>query len=300
MRMRAGWGDEGGARLCIGWSAFVSRKTEFRVQTGSCADMSLGDTHRNLIERTDEAFKPPVFKPNISAGNRLSNRLRRFLDLQAGSIWHDMRMALPQISGSVLDIGCGAQIYRELVPAGVRYFGIDTIDAKARFGYEMTDTHYFSGDDWGIEDETFDMAIATEVLEHIQDPAAFLCRVHQCLRPGGRLLLTVPFAARWHFIPYDYWRFTPSCLNKLLTTAGFQDVCVKARGNPLTVACYKVMALLLMLLFGSGAHRPGWSRRALGIVLLPVLGLVAGIANLSLHADWGDDCLGYTVMARRP
>jgi SAM-dependent methyltransferase len=214
---------------------------------------------RNLVESPAEDFRPPVFKPNTSARNRLENRLRRFLDLQAGSIWCDLRAELGLAAGKLIDIGCGAQIYRSLVPAQVAYHGVDTSNAKARFGYGVPDTHYFDGDDWGVEDATFDTALCTEVLEHIPDPAAFLARTHRCLRPGGRLVLTVPFAARWHFIPLDYWRYTPSSLHRLLTAAGFNDVCVRARGNPLTVACYKVMTLLLMLLFSSKPSRPASS-----------------------------------------
>jgi SAM-dependent methyltransferase len=256
-------------------------------------------TRRNLVDRTAEDFKPPVFKPNTSARNRLENWLRRFLDLQAGSAWRDLRDELGAAHGKVLDIGCGAQVYRDLLPQQVTYHAIDTSDAQARFGYSMPDTHYFDGDDWGVENGAFDMALCTEVLEHIPDPAAFLARAHRCLRPGGRLVLTVPFAARWHFIPYDYWRYTPSGLNRLLTDAGFSDVSVQARGNPLTVACYKVMTLLITLLLGSGTGISGAAKRALGVLLLPLLAALACVANLSLPADWGDDCLGYTVTARR-
>jgi len=250
---------------------------------------------RNLVEAAEEDFKPPIFKPNTSVWNRLENRLRRSIDLQAGSIWRDLRQELKQARGSLLDIGCGAQIYRELVPDSVAYHGIDTSDAKARFGYEVADTHYFDGDDWGVADCTFDIALCTEVLEHIAEPVGFLARTYNCLRPGGLLILSVPFAARWHFIPHDYWRYTPSSLDLLLRGAGFDQIRVLARGNPLTVACYKVMALPLMLLFGSGL-----GRRAAGVLLLPFLGVIACIANLSFATDWGDDCLGYTVIARRP
>jgi SAM-dependent methyltransferase len=250
---------------------------------------------RNLVEQGVEDFKPPVFKQDTSARNRLKNWLRRFLDLQAGSAWRDLRRELASARGRLLDIGCGAQVYRDLVPPEVVYRGIDTADAKARFGYDVPDTHYFEGNDWGVEDGSFDVALCTEVLEHIPAPADFLARTCRCLRPGGRLVLTVPFAARWHFIPYDYWRYTPSSLNLLLRAAGFDDVTVLARGNPLTVTCYKVMALQLAPLFGGG----GPAKRVVAILLLPVLGVLACIANLSLAADWGDDCLGYTVTARR-
>ncbi len=252
---------------------------------------------RNLVHDTGESFKPPAFKPNASALNRAENWLRRFVDLQAGSIWRDVRSELAGAQGTLLDIGCGAQLYRALLPRGVAYSGIDTVDAAERFGYATPGTTYFSGDDWGVEDGSFDTALCTEVLEHVPDPAAFLRQACRCLRPGGRLAMTVPFSARWHFTPYDYWRFTPASLNTLLTGAGFGQVRVLARGNPLTVACYKAMALPLMLLPGPGA-RP--LRLVAGVLLLPVVGLLACIANLSFGADWGDDCLGYTVTAEKP
>ncbi len=253
-------------------------------------------SRRNLVDFTGETFKPPTFKPNSSAFNRAENWLRRFLDLQAGSIWRDVRDELGGAHGNLLDIGCGAQVYRSLLPRGVAYVGIDTVDARAHFGYETPQTQYFAGDDWGVEDGSFDVALCTEVLEHVPDPAGFLLRACRCLRPGGRLVMTVPFSARWHFTPYDYWRFTPASLNTLLTAAGFAEVRVRARGNPLTVACYKAMALPLMLLLGPKA---GPFRAAAGVMLLPVVGLLACVANLSFGADWGDDCLGYTVTAVR-
>jgi len=259
---------------------------------------------RNLIHAPPEVFKPPVFKPNTTLRNRAENGLRRFLDLQSATAWRDMQTELAGISGSLIDIGCGAQVFRPLVPQGVRYLGIDTADAKARFGYDVPDTLYFEGDDWGVAPGSFDAALCTEVLEHIADPLPFLRRIHACLRPGGSLILTVPFAARWHFVPYDYWRYTPSSLEMLLRAADFGDITVTARGNPITVACYKVMALVLILLFGDGARLGDGARRsplrlAGGLLLLPLLAGAACLANLTLNGDWGEDCLGYTVTARR-
>ena len=63
-------------------------------------------------------------------------------------------------------------------------------------------------------------------MEHVPEPAGFLAEASRCLRPGGRLLLTVPFAARWHYIPHDYWRFTPSALERLLSAAGFDRIAI--------------------------------------------------------------------------
>jgi len=255
---------------------------------------------RNLLETIGEEFSPPVFKPNTTLYNRTVNWLRRAIDLQANTIWRDLRNELRNVEGDLLDIGCGAQVYRALLPADINYRGIDTKDARDRFGYDIPDTHYFTGSDWGIPEASIDTAICTEVLEHIAEPKTLLAQAHNALRPGGCLIMTVPFAARWHFIPYDYWRYTPSGLDLLLTAAGFEDVRVMARGNPLTVACYKAMALPLALLLGTRAGPMRVVQRALGIVSLPIVGILAAIANLTLDDEWGDDCLGYTVTARRP
>jgi SAM-dependent methyltransferase len=228
------------------------------------------------------------------------NAIRRLLDLQANSVWQDLAKELPKVQGSILDIGCGAQVYRILLSPSVSYLGLDTEDAKAHFGYEVPDTLYFSDNNWPVEDASFDWVLCTEVLEHIPDPSAFLDQIATTLRPGGGLLLTVPFAARWHYIPYDYWRFTPSGLQRLLQQAGFDEITIHARGNPLTVGCYKLMALPLMLLFTADKrHFHKGIKQAAGVLLSPCLLLAAALANFTLNMDWGDDCLGYTVFARR-
>ena len=144
------------------------------------------------------------------------------------------------------------------------------------------------------------VVLCTETLEHVLETRRFLAEAARCLAPGGTLLLTIPFAARWHFIPYDYWRFTPSSLNHLLTATGFHNVRVYARGMPVTVACYKAMAVILQFLLPQNKSRPSsLLLRLVGILLLPLFLVLALIANLSLLGAGGDDCLGYTIFAVR-
>jgi SAM-dependent methyltransferase len=258
------------------------------------------ESRRNLAESFSEYWRPPVLLSGVNRIQRLMSAMRRFFDLQAGTIWRDFSKELPAASGTVLDVGCGAQPYRRLLPAHVHYIAIDTADASKHFGYEAPGTRYFTGDRWPVEDESVDLILCSEVLEHVSDPGIFLSEMYRCLRPGARVLLTVPFAARWHFIPFDYWRYTPAGLKQLLTKANFEQVIVYARGNPLTVACYKMMALLLPLLFPQNVSLSRViASRIFGFLALPVIILLAGISNLSSGIDWGNDCLGYTVSARR-
>jgi SAM-dependent methyltransferase len=234
---------------------------------------------RNLALRETESWRPPALRdPTL---------LRRLGDLQLASIWRDLRPLLAHETGRVLDVGCGEQPYRSLLTRASSYQGLDIADADERFGYARTDTLYVNGYPWPVPDGSVDLALCTEVLEHVLEPALLLSEVQRCLRPGGRLLMTVPFAARWHFVPYDYWRFTPSAITHLLRDAGFVNVKIYGRGNPVTVAAQKVLALIAPL--GS-----------LRVPLVPIAAAAALVGHWSLKRDWGEDCLGYTVVAWQP
>jgi 2-polyprenyl-3-methyl-5-hydroxy-6-metoxy-1,4-benzoquinol methylase len=254
----------------------------------------------NLLSLQEEQWRPPVYLKREGWFNRLKLMAYGFLDLQYATINRDLSIVLPKVRGTVLDVGCGVQPYRGLFDPSVKYIGIDTTNSKTHFGYETPDTLYYSGDRWPVENISVDFILCTETLEHVQDPTVFLKEAARVLRPSGEMVLTVPFAARWHFIPYDYWRYTPSGLQVLLEKAGFGDIQVYPRGNSLTVACYKVMAFIFGLLFPASAHHlPASFYRICGILFLPILLPVAIVANLTIGMNGAADCLGYTVIAER-
>ena len=253
-----------------------------------------------MTQNGSERWRPPVYSPVKTPRQKLFHAIRCFVDVQAGSVWSDLVAELPHFRGRVLDVGCGSQPYRGLLSREAQYIGIDIADAEEHFGYKMPDTIYYQGDIWPLEDASVDYILCTETLEHVADPVPFLAEAARVLRPGGMMLLTVPFSARWHFIPYDFWRFTPSSLKHLLTQAGLEDVSVYARGNAVTVACYKVMALIVPLLFPQdGTLVTKAVRMLIGLLLLPFFLILAVVSNISLKGRGGDDCLGYTVLALR-
>lgn len=256
---------------------------------------------RNLVNSKTEQWRPPLFGSNNTFKDRIISSARRFFDLQAGSIWKDMSILLPEQKGKILDVGCGAQPFRPLLGKDTIYTGLDTNDAKAHFGYEIPDTVYYDGDKVPFDNETFDVVLCTETMEHVLDCSRFVSELNRVLRPGGTLLATVPFSARWHFIPYDYFRYTPSSLNHLLSEASFENVKVYARGNEVTVACYKVMALFLPLIFTPPpSFIAKWLCRLIGLIFVPLIIVLAIIANASFSfTSGGDDCLGYTIIANK-
>ena len=257
-------------------------------------------TGEDALGSPPEAFRPPRHERITGRASRWRERLRALADLQLGSIRRDLAKLLPHAAGTLADVGAGAQPFRDLVPSGVRYLAVDIEESEARFGYRTSDTRYFTGSVLPLADGEADTVLCTETLEHVREPLAFLSELRRVLAPSGRLILTVPFAARWHFVPQDYWRFTPSGLAHLLARAGFGEVRIYPRGGALAVAGYKTLGFILLLLVGSGRQGTvALLARLAGILALPIGALAAAAGHVGLaFPGTAEDTLGYTVLAR--
>lgn len=59
-----------------------------------------------------------------------------------------------------------------------------------------------------VKDETFDLIVCTEVLEHVNDPFAVVNELRRMLKIGGVVAVSTPFNFRIHGPLPDNWRFT--------------------------------------------------------------------------------------------
>jgi SAM-dependent methyltransferase len=151
----------------------------------------------------------------------------------------------------VLDLGCGAgRFVAALREAGAEAVGVEIAEAaleRARRNAPGADLRLVEPDgSLPFEHASFDLVWCSEVLEHVADTAQALLEVRRVLRPGGRLLVTVPFHGRVkaalialarfdaHFDPLgQHLRFyTRSSLARTLDASGFDDVVVRAWGGP--------------------------------------------------------------------
>jgi SAM-dependent methyltransferase len=71
--------------------------------------------------------------------------------------------------------------------------------------------------------ERFDLIIADQVFEHLKWPYRAARNVLTMLRPGGHLLITVPFLVRIHKSPTDCSRWTEEGLSYFLQECGFLE-----------------------------------------------------------------------------
>ncbi|HIJ87641.1 MAG TPA: methyltransferase domain-containing protein [Desulfuromonadales bacterium] len=239
---------------------------------------------------------PPV--ANNPPGNTFAGKaiffVRSLLDMQVSSVYRDLRPWLEERSGTLLEVGCGAQPYRYLVPDGCRYTGLDSEEAEANFAYRLPDTIYYGGGQFPFEDGSFDNLFHTEVLEHVYHAGQFLAECRRVLKPGGGMFFTVPFQARYHYIPHDFFRYTPAALERMLDEAGFTEIAIRPRGSDITVAANKCISVFYRWL------RSGLPGIVAGAVISPFALATLIVGWLSLRLTFGsyDDCLGYTVTAR--
>lgn len=121
----------------------------------------------------------------------------------------------------VLDAGAGRGPYRHLF-RHARYEAADFA--------ELPTTTYTKLDyvcnlvDIPVEDGRFDRILCNQVLEHVDDPPRVVKELFRVLKPGGRILVTVPLFYQEHQKPYDFFRYTRFALERLFTDAGFADV----------------------------------------------------------------------------
>jgi SAM-dependent methyltransferase len=135
--------------------------------------------------------------------------------------WVAARAASVPPFSRVLDVGAGRAPYRSLF-AHCEY---ETQD----FGEEPSTVGAYTALDYRcditaipVADESFDVVLCTEVLEHVPHPVAALRELGRILRPGGRLFLTAPLGSFLHQEPYHFYGgFTPHWYRKFMPEAGF-------------------------------------------------------------------------------
>src|ERR1035437_5812332 len=158
-----------------------------------------------------------------------------------------MAQFAPQLSGKLLDVGCGSEPYRSLFTVDT-YIGLD-IDSDASRQRGVADQLY-DGGVFPFSDGAFDPALCNQVLEHVFNPDVFLGEIARVLKPGGRLLLTVPFVWDEHEQPYDFARYSSFGLRAILEKQGLKILIHKKLGADPSVLFHLANAYLFKISMG--------------------------------------------------
>jgi SAM-dependent methyltransferase len=135
----------------------------------------------------------------------------------------------------VLDLGCRDGALTQAYLEGNDVVGVDADrEALADAGRLGIETHWADLDQpLELEEASFDVAVAGELLEHLRDPQRLVAEILRVLRPGGTFVASVPNAYRLknrlQFLrghapehdPTHLQMFSPGDVRALL--AGFED-----------------------------------------------------------------------------
>lgn len=127
----------------------------------------------------------------------------------------------------ILEIGCGTGHNLPMLAAFGRVEAIE-IDpaarhiASERLGREVSAAPLPALP--GIERGAYDLIAVLDVVEHIEDDVAALKAMRDCLKPGGKILITVP-AHQWMWSAHDvvnhhHRRYSKATLARAIAAAG--------------------------------------------------------------------------------
>jgi len=211
---------------------------------------------------SDGSRVPPPWEGAVGTGGRTgggpvivaAGLCHTFIDYY-GEVREDVLPFVPAAAREVLEIGCGRGLTGEFLQRtlGCRVTGVELNPEVARDAARRLHLVY-PGDVQTIEilppGDGFDAVLALEIFEHLTDSERFLARARELLRPGGRLVLSVPnvghwavvedlLAGRWDYLPigllcYTHYRFfTRRTLADWLARCGFERAEIVAQTTEL-------------------------------------------------------------------
>lgn len=118
----------------------------------------------------------------------------------------------------IIDVGCGISSVLHFIP-GERY-GIDPLAEYYKLYYQYPEGIKISrgyGEDIPYQENFFDVAFCSNVIDHVQEPDKTISEIYRVLKPAGQLVLTVEcFDKTLKRDPAHPWSLTVEDVEKLL------------------------------------------------------------------------------------
>jgi len=128
----------------------------------------------------------------------------------------DLSEFKPWLKGKVLNAGAGWRDVSHLIEGELTNQDITWP------GDERTNIHIHSPlHHIPVESNFFDAILCIAVLEHVENPEEVVPELYRVLKPGGHLILEVPFLQPEHKVPTDFQRYTRDGLVRLVSHHGF-------------------------------------------------------------------------------
>ena len=143
---------------------------------------------------------------------------------------------------------------------------------------------FYDGKAFPITSCSVDKVISNQVLEHVFTQDLFISEIHRILKPGGLLLLSVPFVWDEHETPYDYIRYTSFGIRHFLINNGF-EITEQLKNTSYLETVFQMLSAYVALI-SSGLNK--YIRAPIIVFLCSVIQLIGIIASkvLSRREDF--------------
>lgn len=176
--------------------------------------------------------------------------------------------------GKLLDVGCGVKPYEKLfAPYVEKYYGTEYSPESGYRGNRAD----VAGDAEAMPfaDASFDTILCTEVMEHVMNPEKVAEEFARVLKPGGTVIITVPFIFPIHD-EYDFTRFTNKGVAVMLERYGL----AVEKVQPLSGTGVTLAIMFNLFWYELGFIWTKWLY-PFGLILRPVLWILVCLVNLA-------------------
>lgn len=151
-------------------------------------------------------INPPIWQHDYHVLSRLCQTLENIVRTYI----HNDKLA-------VLDYGCGTSPYQDLFGRlNVKYTRVD-IDRTMDADYVISENEKIP-----LKDNSYDVILSTQVLEHIKNPHFYLAESRRVLNKNGLLIVSTHGIWPYHAFPSDYNRWTKTGLEGVIKSHGFK------------------------------------------------------------------------------
>lgn len=128
----------------------------------------------------------------------------------------EMLAFFPHAPGRVLDVGCGGGRFGAMLKEQLdcdEVWGVEPVPVARDAAAKLLDRALggFFDESLGLPEASFDTIVFNDSLEHFADHTRPLSLAHRLLRPGGRIIASIPNVRYWphlrRYVFHGEWRY---------------------------------------------------------------------------------------------